>query len=544
MRFEELDINPKILRGIQEMGYEEASPIQAQAIPVILEGHDIIGQAQTGTGKTAAFSIPLLEKIDVKEKHLQALILCPTRELAIQVAGEIRKLSAYTHGIKLLPVYGGQDISRQIKGLKGAQIVVGTPGRVMDHMRRRTIKAEQIHTIILDEADEMLNMGFREDIETILQGTPEERQTILFSATMPQSILDITKTYQNDAKLVKVVKKELTVKNIDQSYFDVRSKYKTELLSRLLDMYKPHLTMVFCNTKRKVDELVSELQEGGYLAEGLHGDLKQQQRDRVMEAFREGKAEILVATDVAARGIDVNDVDMVVNYDFPQENEYYVHRIGRTGRAGKKGKAFTFVSGREIYKLKDLQRVCKTTINECPIPSLDDVNRTRVDSLFAEVGNIIDQGELDVHKDVLENRINASGYTAMDIAAALLSLHPVSRNFNEEDAMAEAGRSERESRGNGSSRNRRNRSGNSGVDAGMVRLFLNIGKKQGIRPKDIVGAIAGESGLSGKQIGSISTYDSYTFVDVPKGSDKEVLRSMKNVKIRGKAVRMERAARK
>jgi ATP-dependent RNA helicase DeaD len=341
---------------------------------------------------------------------------------------------------------------------------------------------------------------------------------------MAQPILDITKEYQKDAQMIRVVKKELTVKNIEQYYFDVRPKNKTELLYRLLDMHRPHLSIIFCNTKRMVDELASELQNRGYLAEGLHGDLKQQQRDRVMDAFRNGKAEILVATDVAARGIDVNGVDMVINYDLPQENEYYVHRIGRTGRAGKDGLAFTFISGREIYKLRDLQRVCKTKITACPIPSLKDVNKTRVQNLFQEVETLIEQNDLDAHREVLEQQISEQGFSALDVAAALLKLHPVSKDLGSNDTLPTSGR-------------RENR-----AEEGMVRLFINIGKNQGVRPGDIVGAIAGETSLSGKCIGSISTHDKYSFVDIPKGRDKEVLRAMKNVKIRGRAVRMERAS--
>ncbi len=527
MKFEELNISPALLRGIQEMGYEEATPIQEETIPVLLTGRDVIGQAQTGTGKTAAFAIPVLEKMIPGAFYPQALILCPTRELAIQVAGEIRQLAAFTHNIRLLPVYGGQDIRQQIHALKdGIQIIVGTPGRIMDHMRRRTIRVDQVHTVILDEADEMLNMGFREDIETILKDTPKERQTALFSATMPQPILDITRQYQRDAMLIKVVKKELTVQNIEQYYFDVRYNHKAELLSRLLDMYTPHLSMVFCNTKRGVDELTALLQNQGYPAEGLHGDLKQQQRDRVMEAFREGKAEILVATDVAARGIDVEDVDIVFNYDLPQDDEYYVHRVGRTGRAGKSGLAFTFISGREIYRLRELQRYCRTKISPRPIPSLEDVNHTRMDHLFQEVGNMIENDDLTSYMEVLEEQMQETSYTAMDMAAALLKLHPVSRDLERDDLLPESPRDP------------------SGAEPGMVRLFLNIGKNQGVGPGNIVGAIAGESGLPGKLIGSIDMHDKYTFVDVPKDHAREVIYSMRNVKIRGKSVRMERASQK
>ena len=334
VRFEDLGLCPEIMRAVKKMGFEEASPIQAKAIPVMMSGKDLIGQAQTGTGKTAAFGIPLLTKINPKNKKLQAIVLCPTRELAIQVAEEIRNLAYYMHGIKVLPIYVGQEIVKQIRSLKsGVQLIIGTPGRVMDHMRRRTVKMDQLHTVVLDEADEMLNMGFREDIETILEEVPKERQTELFSATMPKPILEITKKYQTDAELIKVTKKELTVPSIEQYYYEVKPKNKEEVLSRILDIYNPKLSVVFCNTKKQVDLLVNGLLGRGYFAAGLHGDMKQAQRDRVMEGFRKGKTDILVATDVAARGIDVDEVEAVFNYDLPQDDEYYVHRIGRTGRA-------------------------------------------------------------------------------------------------------------------------------------------------------------------------------------------------------------------
>ena len=395
VRFEDLGVDERILRAVTEMGFEEATPIQAKAIPEVMTGQDIIGQAQTGTGKTASFGIPMLQKVDPKNKHVQAIVLCPTRELAIQSADEIRKLAKFMHGIKVLPIYGGQDIVKQIRSLKtGVQVLIGTPGRVMDHMRRHTIKLDDLKIVVLDEADEMLNMGFREDIETILSQTPEERQTLLFSATMPQPIMEIARTYQKNAKIVKVVKRELTVANIEQYYYEVRPKNKEEVLSRLLDIYNPALSVVFCNTKRQVDELVEGLKGRGYFAEGLHGDMKQQQRDRVMNGFRNGRTEILVATDVAARGIDVDDVDAVFNYDLPQDDEYYVHRIGRTGRAGKNGKAFTFITGREFYKLKDIQRYCRTKIIAKQVPSLNDVANVKADKIFEKVAGMIDEDNL------------------------------------------------------------------------------------------------------------------------------------------------------
>ncbi|HIT90602.1 MAG TPA: DEAD/DEAH box helicase [Candidatus Merdenecus merdavium] len=525
IKFSDLGLSSQIMRAVEEMGFQTASPIQAQAIPYQLEGLDVIGQAQTGTGKTAAFGIPLLEKVDPKNKNLQAIILCPTRELAIQVAEEMRKLAKFMHGIKTLSIYGGQDITKQIRGLKsGVNIVIGTPGRVMDHMRRRTLKLDQVHTIILDEADEMLNMGFREDIETILTDIPKDRQTILFSATMPRPIMDITKKFQKNAKVIKVVKKELTVSNIDQYYFEVRPKNKDEVLSRLLDIYEPKLSLVFCNTKRKVDELVLALQERGYFAEGLHGDLKQSQRDRVMNGFRHGKTSILVATDVAARGIDVDDVEAVFNYDIPQDEEYYVHRIGRTGRAGRTGQAFSFVVGREIIKLREIQKYCKTKIELKKVPGLKDVTNKKLTKVLDQVDNKIQDENLEAMIQILENQVEDKDYSIMDVAAAFLKMslgeereekEPVSRGFEQ-----------------------------TGAKDGMVRFFLNIGRKQNTKPGDILGAIAGETGIKGKLVGAIDVYDKYSFVEVPKEYAKDVLYGMENAKIKGKSVNIEIANRK
>lgn len=528
VRFEEMGLSEEIQKAVRYMGFEEASPIQAKAIPAMISGIDLIGQAQTGTGKTAAFGIPLLEKVDPKLKKLQAIVLCPTRELAIQVADEIRNLSRYMHGIKVLPIYGGQDIVKQIRSLKsGTQIVIGTPGRVMDHMRRKTMKLDFVHTVVLDEADEMLNMGFREDIEFVLSGVPEERQTVLFSATMPKPIMEITKKFQNNAKVIKVTKKELTVPNIEQYYYDVKPKKKEEVLSRLLDIYSPRLSVVFCNTKKQVDLLVNALLGRGYFAAGLHGDMKQEQRDRVMQGFRTGKTEILVATDVAARGIDVDEVEAVFNYDLPQDDEYYVHRIGRTGRAGREGRAFSFVSGKEVYKLKEIQRYCKTKIYAQKVPSLNDVANTKMENILDDVERVIEQEDLDMMINAIEERVNNSEFTAMDMAAAFLKIccGMTEDNKNTEENDWEFG--------------------NTGAgEDGMVRLFINIGKKQRVRPGDILGAIAGESGMDGKLIGTIDMYDKYTFVEVPREYAREVLNAMKNVKIKGKTVAVEPANQK
>lgn len=526
VKFDELELDERIEKAVVEMGFEQASPIQAKAIPAVMSGRDIVGQAQTGTGKTAAFGIPLLQKIDIKSKHLQSVVLCPTRELAVQVAEEIRKLAKFMHGIKVLPIYGGQDITKQIRSLKaGTQVVIGTPGRVMDHMRRKTVKFSEVKMIVLDEADEMLNMGFRDDIETILKEVPEERQTVLFSATMPGPIMDIAKTYQKDAEIIKVVRKELTVPKIEQYYYEVKKKNKEEVLSRLLDMYDPKLSLVFCNTKRQVDELVSGLKGRGYFAEGLHGDLKQSQRDRVMNGFRSGRTDILVATDVAARGIDVDDVEAVFNYDVPQDDEYYVHRIGRTGRAGRAGRAFTLVVGREVYKLKDIQKYCKTKIKIQPIPSLNDVANTKAEKIMEQIHNIIENEDLSKMVDIIEERVNEEDYTSLDVAAAFLKMTIGENNGEQESTDYDS-------------------YVDTGAEDGMVRLFINIGKKQNTRPGDILGAIAGETGMPGKLIGTIDMYDKYTFVEVPREYAGEVIDVMKNAKIKGKNINIEPANRK
>ena len=540
VRFDELQLDERIVRAVTDMGFEAASPIQAQAIPVQLEGLDIIGQAQTGTGKTAAFGIPLLQKIDPDSKKLQAIALCPTRELAIQVAEEIRRLAKYMHGIKVLPIYGGQDIVRQIRGLKdGTQIVIGTPGRVMDHMRRKTIRCDHVHTVIMDEADEMLNMGFLEDMETILSQLPEERQTVMFSATMPPAIQEIACKFQNDPVNVKVVKKELTVPKVTQYYYEVKPKTKVEVMCRLLDMYAPKLSVAFCNTKKQVDELVQELQGRGYFAEGLHGDLKQEQRDRVMNSFRNGATEILVATDVAARGIDVDDVEAVFNYDIPQDDEYYVHRIGRTGRAGRDGIAFSFVVGREVYKLRDIQRYCKTRIIPQAIPSLDDITEIKAEKIMDQVKETINNVDLTKMIQVIEQKLVEEDYTAMDVAAALLKIamgeenEDIAESGHLAPSLDEVDRYGRDNRGRGGRNNGRRdggRGSRGGRDErngnGMARLFINIGKNQNVRPGDILGAIAGESGIPGRMVGSIDMYDKYTFVEVPEENAESVLKAM------------------
>ena len=463
LRFDESGIHPDILRALHEMGCEVMTPIQEQSVPVLLEGKDIIGQAQTGTGKTAAFAIPMIQKINPEIKRPQGIILCPTRELAMQAAEEIRRLSKYMYGVKVLPVYGGQDIGKQIRALsQGVQIIVGTPGRVMDHLRRHTIKTAEVKMIVLDEADEMLDMGFREDIETVLSDMPEEHQMALFSATMPQAILEIAGTYQQNAVYIRVTPKELTVSAIKQAYYRVAKKDKIRALCRLLDYYQPARSLIFANTKRMVDEIAGRLNELGYEAGALHGDLTQAQRDTVMGQFRKGTCSILTATDVAARGIDVSGVDAVFNYDVPEDIEYYVHRIGRTGRAGRKGRSFTLISGREIFKIRSIEKVCHTTIRERQLPTVEDVIRVKSDRLFAGVMGVIENEDLSKTRKEIEIASEKYGFSALDLAAALMHMNmgETPEEIEEEQPYQERGRGERRrDRGRRSRGERRDRRG-------------------------------------------------------------------------------------
>lgn len=423
LRFQELNLSKEVQKAVAEMGFEEATPIQSQSIPHLLSGQDLIGQAQTGTGKTCAFGIPVIEMVRPEIKDIQGLILCPTRELAIQTAEELKNVAKYKRGIRILPVYGGQPIERQIAALRThPQIIIGTPGRTMDHLRRHTLKLSNLKMMVLDEADEMLNMGFRDDIDTILKEVPQEKQTILYSATMPKEIMDLTKKYQKNPVLIKAVHQQLTVPKIEQYYIEARYSSKLDILTRMIDAYNFKLTLVFCNTKRLVDELASNLQSRGYLVEALHGDIRQSQRDKVMAKFRQGKVDILIATDVAARGIDVDDIDAVFNYDIPNDEEYYVHRIGRTGRAGRPGKAFTFVSGREIYKLKDIQRYTKSVISLQKPPSLIDIEDKKATQVLETVKSVLAQGNLSKYVGYIEKMLEELNpdITTLDIAAAFL----------------------------------------------------------------------------------------------------------------------------
>ena len=524
MKFTDLNLSEDIQSAVVAAGFEKPSPIQELTIPLALEGKDVIGQAQTGTGKTAAFGLPTLDKIRTEENTIQALVIAPTRELAVQSQEELFRFGR-DKGVKVRSVYGGSSIEKQIKALRsGAHIVVGTPGRLLDLIKRKALKLNNIETLILDEADEMLNMGFLEDIEAIISRVPEERQTLLFSATMPDAIKRIGVQFMKDPEHVKIKAKELTNVNVDQYFIRVKEQEKFDTMTRLMDVDQPELSIVFGRTKRRVDELTRGLKLRGFRAEGIHGDLDQNKRLRVIRDFKNDQIDILVATDVAARGLDISGVTHVYNYDIPQDPESYVHRIGRTGRAGREGKAFSLVVGKEVYKLRDIQRYCKTKILAQPIPSTDDVAQIKAENIMEQIGTIIEEENLSDMIELIEKQVNEADYTAMDIAAAFLY-----------QAMGA---------GESSSEKEEYDFANTGAEEGMVRLFINIGKKDKIKPGDILGAIAGESGMPGRLVGAIDMFDKYTFVEVPREYGKEVLNAMKHAKIKGKAVNMEPANQK
>lgn len=418
--FNEFGLEPKIVRAVTEMGFEEATPIQEKAIPLAMEGRDLIGQAQTGTGKTAAFGLPLIHKIDVSEDRIVALIMCPTRELAIQVAEEISKLGRFK-GIRSLPIYGGQDIVKQIRALKKRpQIIIGTPGRLLDHINRKTIKLDDVQTVILDEADEMLDMGFMEDIQSILSLVPETRHTMLFSATMPPNIQKLAQQFLKNPEHVSVIPKQVSAPLIQQSYIEVQEKAKFDALCRLVDMEAPELAIIFGRTKRRVDELSEALQKRGYTAEGLHGDLSQNQRDNVMRKFRDGSIDILVATDVAARGLDVSGVTHVINFDLPQDPESYVHRIGRTGRAGKEGTSYTFVTPREIDHLHLIERITRHRITKRQLPTIAEAMEGKQRILAQQVLEVVENGDSHEFKAVAIQLLEQ--YDSVALLSAALKL--------------------------------------------------------------------------------------------------------------------------
>ena len=537
MKFNEFNLSEAILKGIEAMGFEEASPIQAESMAPLLEGKDVIAQAQTGTGKTAAYGIPMLERVE-KKGPLQGLVLCPTRELCLQVANELANLGAYKKGVKILPVYGGTSIERQIRALKGGvQIVVGTPGRVMDHMRRKTLRFDDLAVAILDEADEMFDMGFRDDMRTILDETPEDRQTCFFSATMEKDIMDFSAKFQRDPEIIRIKHKQLTVENIEQYYLEMKASRKPEILSRLVDIYDPTLAIVFCNTKKRVDALVSEMASRGYAVDGLHGDLKQNQRDSVMKRFRNSSIDMLVATDVAARGIDVGDVDMVVNYDLPQDEEYYVHRIGRTARAGRKGLSFSFIVGRDIYKLEDIVRYTKADLAYMELPTMEQMDVNKRENLEGKVAEILDaEADLSRYKPMVESMLRLE-YGAVEISAALLKLLDDSTQSKKHDALDEVDYGKKfRARGLRKDRKTKEKKEKSGKKhfTNNAKLYMDKGRKDGITPKAILAIFKKETDLGADVVGNILIRDHHTVIEVPKKAAKSAIEQLDGMKSRGK----------
>ena len=513
--FRDFPLSEAIQRAIAEVGYTEPTPIQAQSIPLILEGKDVIGRSHTGTGKTAAFGLPAIEMIDPELDGVQVLTLCPTRELAMQAAAEVEKFARYKKGVKVAAVFGGASMEKQIFQLKkGANFVIGTPGRVMDHLRRRTLRLGSLQMVILDEADEMLNMGFREDIETILAQAPVERQTVLFSATMPQPILDITREYQQDPVMVAIGnERSRTAENIEQFYFDCPMGRKMDVLNLLLAKYDPKLSVVFCNTKKMVDELSEYLTSAGYQAVGIHGDMRQSARTQVMASFKSHRTRILIATDVAARGIDVENVDAVFNFDIPQDIEFYVHRIGRTARAGREGKAYTLISGRrQFYQLRDIMSSTGAKIQQAEIPSAAEIYESRRSQFAAGVIESLSQPQPE--GEAMLRRLTEMGFTAEQVAEVALErlLAGERKALPEVQVVSRRGESR---------------------DGKQTGVVLSIGRRQRIAPNFILGAIADATGIPGKKVGKIDIYDDYTVVQLCDEDARLTAETMASCRING-----------
>ncbi len=515
--FEQFGLSAELLQAVKAVGYETPSPIQLKTIPVLLAEKDIVGQAQTGTGKTAAFALPTLHKIDVKSRAVQALVLTPTRELAIQVAEAFHTYAKFLGGVRVLPVYGGQSISQQIKHLRsGVQIIVGTPGRVMDHLRRETIDISKLKMVVLDEADEMLRMGFQEDVEWILAHTPKERQTALFSATMPRQIRRLAEKYLNEPVNIEIERKTMTVPNIKQFYINVTENQKTDALTKLLEMETAtgEAVLIFHRTKIGADSLTNKLQARGYAAEAMHGDLSQAQREALIKRLRDGRVEIVVATDVAARGLDVERISSVINYDMPGDTESYVHRIGRTGRAGRDGTAVLFVTPRQQRMKRDIEQYTKQQIQPMKLPTQADVASRRVNLFKERILKTLKDEELDLYLSLIEELAEESGCDMSEIAAAAAFLSAGDKPL---EVPVEPPKTEYKSFS----------------EDNMVRLFVDVGRNHRIGPADIVGAIANEGGVPGKGIGAIDVYDRFTLVDIPSEFVGHVLSVMSETKIRG-----------
>lgn len=524
--FENLDLSKELKKALNDMEFVEMTAIQSQSIPAMIAGNDIVAQAPTGTGKTCSFGIPVVENTDTSERNVTSLILAPTRELALQIANELIRLTKYKKSIRIAVVYGGQNIDRQILALKRKpQIIVATPGRLMDHMRRKTIRLDHLKTLVLDEADEMLDMGFREDIDEILQSVPEERQTVLFSATMSREILDITKKYLKDPVKIKTTKSEVTVSSVKQYYLEVSPDNKTDVLARLIDVNDFKLSMVFCNTKKKVDELAHDLTVRGYNAMGLHGDMKQSQRDRVMREFKNGNIETLIATDVAARGIDIKDIDVVFNYDLPDDMEYYVHRIGRTGRANREGVSYSLVSRREMYRLHEIMRYTKAKIKLMTIPNVAEITNVRIQQTLNGILDVLSHQKLDTYEqailDFVENTDDA--YTILNVAAAFLARDSDTGELKEIEENFSSDRR----RGN-------SRSGNPNA----TRMFINVGRLDRVNV-NTMRKLLNDANITDEEIYDIDIMEKFSFIEIDNSKVDDVFVALNGIMMNGRRVNTE-----
>ena len=546
--FSDMGLAAPLLKSIQEIGYEIPSPIQAASIPLLLEGRDIIGQAQTGTGKTAAFALPLISRIDVSSKKTQLLVLAPTRELAIQVAEAFQTYARHIPNFHVLPIYGGAPYEGQLRHLRrGVQVVVGTPGRVMDHIRKGTLKLDSLKALVLDEADEMLRMGFIDDVEWILEHTPDNRQIALFSATMPSVIRRVATKYLNDPSEIKIASKTSTATTISQKYWRVAGLHKLDALTRILEMQSFDAMLIFVRTKSATIELAEKLTARGYACEPLNGDIPQQQRERTVDRLKKGKLDILVATDVVARGLDVERISCVLNYDIPYDTESYVHRIGRTGRAGRSGEAILFVSAREQRMLRMIENATKQKIEPMALPSPKDINIKRVDNFKLKISEVMNNSDLSLYMNLLLDYQKEHDSDPLHIAAALACIvqgdtplfisEKELRNPVEFGASDGKGRSERG--GERGSRRERGDKGPRAPEGDMQRYVLSVGREHGVKPGNIVGAIANEANIDSKYIGQIEIQDNTTLIDLPAGMPKDVLELLRNVSVCGKKLNLK-----
>jgi ATP-dependent RNA helicase DeaD len=565
--FAELNLGEPLLRVLNELGYESPSPIQAATIPLLMSNRDVLGQAQTGTGKTAAFALPILARIDIRQSAPQALVLAPTRELAIQVAEAFQRYATHIPGFHVLPIYGGQSYGPQLSALRrGVHVVVGTPGRVIDHLEKNSLDLSQVKTLVLDEADEMLRMGFIDDVETILQKTPATRQTALFSATMPSAIKRIAQTYLQNPAEVTIAAKTGTADNIRQRYWLVSGMQKLDALTRILEAETFDGMIIFARTKLGTEELAGKLQARGFSAAAINGDINQQQRERTIQMLKDGKIDILVATDVAARGLDVERISHVINYDVPHDPESYTHRIGRTGRAGRSGEAILFITPREKGLLRVIERATRQPVAPLTLPSIEAVNDVRIARFKDQIADTLAGGALDIYRSLIEDFERERNVPAVEIAAALASMargdvplllekprrEPQPERFASEDRPARFERTERTERFErperferserpATPRPERSERSERPSDAGMARYRIEVGAMHGVKPGNIVGAIANEAGMDGKNIGRIDINDDHTLLDMPDGLSEDIVNKLKSVRISGRQLHLSRA---